>query len=803
MAKTTYDQPLLWVTSSSSKRFRLHYFLLKVVLSVFLSAWALSPATVQAAPGAVGSRAEVHVPRVQTPPRIEDFLDMKPPEELARNMAKIDDLRQYIPKYGEPITQATHVYLGYDDKHFYVVFVCFDSDPGKIRARLGRRDEIFDDDYVEIDLDTFHDHRRAYQLWSNPLGVQLDNIWTEGQGPDFSFDTVWQSRGQLTEKGYVVWMAIPFDSLRFKPADEQTWGMILWRVIPRLSEEANWPGVYLTMDGLLSHEGTVYGISGISPGRNFQLVPYAFARSHRALDTLDPDQVHFVSDKLDPQAGLDAKFILKDSFVLDTTVNPDFSQVESDEPQITVNQRFEVFFPEKRPFFLENAGYFNTPINLLFTRRIADPQFGARFTGKRGPYSLGILLADDQAPGKSVRAGDPLFGRTAKVGVFRLQRDFSRQSTLGVIYTDRELAGSFNRVGGLDGHFKLTSNWAAAFQGVTSSTRLLDGSRLAGPAYKGYLRHTGRHLYYDLEYDDRSPGFVADLGFLADNQVQRPFIRSRTITAPNLRTDMRSVSQYALYQFRPESKWLISWGPSVLLDGMWDHSGARLDAFHDVGMMFELPGFTYVEVFQTADRELLRAKDFTSLAENQAFSHRQNGFYVGSQILPQVGLAAEFTRGTGINFLPPAGQPPALPNVTRANLGITLRPLTPLRIQNSYLLERLTDRADGASIFNNHIIRSNWNWQFNRELSLRVILQYNSVLANPALTSLETSKNFNADFLFTYLVNPWTALYVGYNSNHRNVDLLTSPTGTQLVQSPDFLNDARQFFVKFSYLIRF
>jgi hypothetical protein len=718
-------------------------------------------------------------------------------------MAKIDDLRQYVPKYGEPITQATHVYLGYDDKHFYVVFVCFDSDPSKIRARLGRRDQITDDDYVEIDLDTFHDHRRAYQFWSNPLGIQLDNIWTEGQGPDMSFDTVWQSRGQLTEQGYVVWMAIPFDSLRFKPAAEQTWGMIVWRVIPRLSEEANWPGVYLSMDGLLSQEGTVHGMSWISPGRNVQLVPYAFARSHRALDTQDPDHVHFVSDRFDPQAGLDAKLILKDSFVLDMTVNPDFSQVESDEPQITVNQRFEVFFPEKRPFFLENAGYFNTPINLLFTRRIADPQFGARLTGKRGPYSLGVLLADDEAPGKRVLPGDPLFGQRAKVGVFRLQREIFGQSSLGVIYTDRELAGGFNRVGALDGHVKLGGQWAAAFQGVTSSTRFPDGSRLAGPAYKGYLRHTGRHLYYDLEYDDRSPGFFTDVGFLAGNKVQRPLFRSRTITAPNLRTDMRSASQYALYQFRPESRWLMSWGPSVSLNRMWDHSGRPLDAFHDVGMMFELPGFTTIEVFQTADRELLRAKDFTSLVGDRAFSHRQNGFYVGSQILPQAGLAAQFTRGTGINFLPPEGQPPVLANVTRANLGLTLRPLRPLRVQNSYLLERLTDRADGGSIFNNHIIRSNWNWQFNREFSLRVIFQYDSVLANPVRTSLETTKNFNADFLFTYLLNPWTALYVGYNSNYQNVDLLTSPVGTQLARTHGFLNDGRQFFVKFSYLLRF
>jgi len=758
---------------------------------------------VSASADAASPRAELVIPRVEKPPTLEDFLQMKPRDELVGKLAKVENFTQYVPKYGAPSTQVTEVYLGYDDKHFYAVFVCFDSEPRKIRARMTRRDQIFDDDYVEVDLDTFHDRRRAYQLWSNPLGVQLDNIWTEGQGPDMSFDTVWHSRGQLTAQGYVVWMAIPFDSLRFKPGPEQTWGLIMWRVIPRLSEETNWPGVFLSLDGLLSQEATLRGISGISPGRTVQLVPYGFARSHRVLDTQDPDNVHFLSDRFDPQAGLDAKFILKDSFVLDLAVNPDFSQVESDDPQITENRRFEVYFPEKRPFFLENAGYFKTPINLLFTRRIADPQYGARLTGKRGPYSLGILLADDEAPGKIVLPGDPLFGQRAKVGVFRLQRDFFRRSALGVIYTDRELAGSVNRVGGLDGHFKLGSHWAAAFQGVTSFTRSLDGSRLAGPAYKGYLRHTGRHFYYDLEYDDRSPGFSADLGFLANNQITRPFLRSRTITGPNMRTDMRSASQYALYQFRPENKWLISWGPSVLVNRMWDHSGTPLDAFHDVGMLWELPGFTLVEVFQTADRELLQPRDFASLAEDRNFSHARNGFYVGSQCLQKLNFKAEYTRGTGINFLPPQGQPPALANVTRANLGVTLRPLTPLRIQNSYLLERLTDRAGGASIFNNHIIRSNWNWQFNRELSLRLILQYNAALPNPALTSLQTSKNYNADLLFTYLVNPWTALYIGYNSNLQDVGLLTSPTGTHLVRTRGFLNDARQFFVKFSYLLRF
>ena len=224
-----------------------------------------------------------------------------------------------------------------------------------------------------------------------------------------------------------------------------------------------------------------------------------------------------MSKTVDPYAGLDAKFVFKDSLVLDVALNPDFSQVESDQPQVTANQRFEVFFPEKRPFFLENARFFETPINLFFTRRISDPQFGIRLTGKKGPYTVAALLADDESPGQSVPVDDPLHGKRARFLILRINRDLFKQSTLGLIYTEREFAGSSNRMGGLDGRLKWGKNWVASFQGVTSSTQFLDGSRLAGPAYDVQLRRGSsfsRQFFYDLEYNDRSPGFRTQTGFL-------------------------------------------------------------------------------------------------------------------------------------------------------------------------------------------------------------------------------------------------------------------------------------------------
>ena len=172
--------------------------------------------------------------------------------------------------------------------------------------------------------------------------------------------------------------------------------------------------------------------------------------------------------------------VLKDKFVLDLTANPDFSQVESDEPQVTVNQRFEVFFPEKRPFFLENSNYFLTPYTLVFTRRIEQPKWGVRLTGKDGPWTVGLLAADDAAPGLNVPKSDPNAGKHAYYSIARISHDIGSQSSIGVLYTDREFGGGFNRVGGLDGRFRLGNNWIADFQGVASSTRNLDGSYQAG-----------------------------------------------------------------------------------------------------------------------------------------------------------------------------------------------------------------------------------------------------------------------------------------------------------------------------------
>src|SRR5262245_32526204 len=192
---------------------------------------------------------------------------MKPSPAWDGKLAKVDRFVQRAPSDGEPVSQMTEAYFGYDDKNLYAIYICFDKEPDKIRARLSRREDVFDDDSVELMLDTFHDHRRAYAFFSNPLGVQADALWTEGQQWDFSFDTVFDSQAKLTDRGFIVWMAIPFRSLRFASTDPQTWGILLDREIKRNNESSFWPQYSTRISGRLNQEGEAFGLEQISPGR--------------------------------------------------------------------------------------------------------------------------------------------------------------------------------------------------------------------------------------------------------------------------------------------------------------------------------------------------------------------------------------------------------------------------------------------------------------------------------------------------------------------------------------------------------
>jgi hypothetical protein len=748
------------------------------------AAFLIVPGVLAAQEKFVPWRPTVTIKRVTRPPELEDFLGMGPSPDLAPQLTKVSGFLQREPSDGEPSSQLTEVYMGYDDDNLYVIFVAFDSEPERVRARMGRRESIDrDDDLVWVKMDTFNDERRGFVFNCNPYGIQRDSLFVSGVGEDMSWDTLWYSRGERTDQGYVVWVALPFKSLRFSNEEQQTWGLLLERWIPRSNDWSFWPQASSRIEGFFNQTSYIE-LENISPGRNIQLIPYAASRSFRALDPDLPEGPDFVEDLRDVNVGLDAKFVIKDSLALDATVNPDFSEVESDEPQVTVNKRFEVFFPEKRPFFIENAQYFQTPFNLVFTRRIADPLLGARLTGKIGPWAIGALVTDDEAPGRRALPGTPLHGQNASYGIFRVSRDVFEEGSVGAIYTDWSFEESSNRVGGADFRFKLTPNLVLSGQAVTSSTTSLGERDVAGPAYNLELQRSGRQLTTSFKYRDVSDGFRSVAGFVT-------------------RRDIREVSYRIQYLFRPEGN-LISWGPSFRVDGVWDHDGTLLDEFYDPALIWNFVGRTTLLFILNKKDETLRPKDFPVLVENRTFPKAAPGIGFQSSLFPAVTFGATYLQGTTINFNPPRGSEPEKADLTSAELKLTLRPANAHRIDTTYLLTRLTEPSDGASVFDNNIFRVKWNWQFNRELSLRLIGQYDSLLSNETLTSLPTVKNFNFDALVTYLVNPWTALYVGYNGNAQNIDLIHTPNGRELIRPRSaFENDAWQVFVKFSYLFRF
>lgn len=722
----------------------------------------------------VSQIVQMQIRRVITPPKLEDYLDGKSrPDEL-----KVTGFKQRDPGDGVPVTQDTTAYLSYDDKHLYVIFVCKDE-PGKVRAHMNKRENLGNDDAVGIVLDTFHDRLRAYLFAANPLGIQLDGITTEGQNDDMSFDTVWHSDGKVTADGYVVWVSIPFKSLRFHNSDVQTWGIGLLRNISRNNESAWFPFITRNITGFTQQLAELNGLEKISPGRNIQIIPYGFFARARFLDPVVPQ----IKTDTDFRGGVDAKVVFHDSLTLDVTLNPDFSQVESDEPQVTINQRFEVFFPEKRPFFLENTGYFVTPENLFFSRRIADPQFGVRLTGKAAGWALAGLVIDDRAPGKQFAEGSRLRDERAGIGVIRIQRELPNQSSIGVIATSRDFGPASNRVFGADCRWKLSKTWVLTGQVIQSYTRDFDGERSSDPAFVVGLGRQHRTFQNYFNYIDRGSDFNTALGFVP-------------------RVGIRDVSNFAVYRWYPKKSRVQSFGPNFFTQGIWDHNGKLQDWRVNMPFSIDFRGNTSIFV---------RRAEFAESFAGIRFREHTNDFNFYTGFLNWLSFYVNFTNGIGVNFFPASGLP-FTSNIVNGSTGFTLRPSSQFTLEQTYIYTRLATRKDHlpegdtttSVIFNNHILRSKFNYQFNRALSVRAIFDYNSVLPNERLVALDRDKRFTTDFLMTYLVNPGTALHVGYTDGYQNlrIDPMTMPASLVRTGAPTG-STGRQFFVKMSYLFRF
>ena len=457
----------------------------------------------------------------------------------------------------------------------------------------------------------------------------------------------------------------------------------------RNNEFSLWPYVSRQKPGFVQQGGDMDGIRNISPGTQRAVDPVG--RGHKGALSGRPRSGGTAIQEPPPKSGRGSmpRSVIKDAFTLDVTVRPDYSQVESDEPQVTVNQRFEVYFPEKRPFFMENAGYFKTPQQIFFSRRIIDPLAGARLTGKKGKWSIGSLFVADRGPGQAVPEDGPDEREdSALTRSFSVQRELKGNSNVALMATSTDFGSAHNRVLSADMQLQLLPNWILTGQAMSSDTRLPDGRRLNGPAYYLDWAHSGKHLIAETTYIDRSPSFVAGLGFIN-------------------RVDIRDTQQTLGYQWRPEGSAIQSFGPLAAARINYDRLGRLQDWSVNPAFTIELPRMTQLTAGWWEGFELYA---------NQGFRKHHSEIEASSDWTKWLAFSAAWSAGTAINYYPALGTQSIPRQFDRCERRFHAAPYRPHAHRRNLHLQRAQDHG-GTSVFDNHIARSKVNYQFTRAAS--------------------------------------------------------------------------------------
>ena len=734
---------------------------------------------VAAGAGILTGRPEVRPPRTTAPPTIDGRLD-----DVAWTRAvHISDFVQLAPRAGEPSTQDSDVYIAYDSANLYIAFHAHFTDPAMMRANRKDRDVRTGDDVFWVYIDPFLDQQRAYSFGVNAYGIQMDTIVTTrggsgfsrrgGGGPglrlpfgDPSWDTLFESAGRIVEDGFTAEIAIPFKSLRYPQRSDGTphqWGFQLARRIRAGNETAVWAPVAREVAGFLTQMGTLQGMTGLSTSRNIEILPTFTAVQFGRLN----DAGSFQNDRADPEGGVNFKYGVTSNLTADVTFNPDFSQIESDRPQIEVNQRFALFYPELRPFFLEGAEIFNVraPVRVLHTRTIVDPRYGAKLTGKTGDMTIGVMYANDEAPGYAEDVPEGAAGQTATTFVGRLRYDLYAESHIGATFTAREFADSYSRLAGLDNNFRIGDTHEIGVRVFGTQHRDLDGLETSGHLLNANIRKSGRNLSYILAAYTLSPDFKTDVGFVR-------------------RTDQRWLYSELTYRWWPES-WLISWGPRIRYTRGHNFDGTLEDDQYTAGV--NLAFDDNINFNADVDRAMERFGGINF------FKTRYRFFGVVSR-LRQFSFGLGGNGGDQIFFDP---DHPYLGRDRGWNTFINLRLIAPLESRISIDTNRFVDVGNGDStVFDVNIFRTHTTYQFTDRLLLRNISEFNSF-----------DQKLSLNFLVTYRVNAGTVFYAGYDdhylqADHIMRDLDGNGIDDRIFQSTALRRTNRAVFVKLQYLFR-
>jgi hypothetical protein len=703
------------------------------------AALAASPAKAQT----TSERTTYRANRIDTEIRVDGQL-----EESAWGGAPTFELAyETRPAENGPAAMKTEVWIAYDSSNLYAAFRAHDPDPMQIRARYADRDAAFNDDFVGLVLDTFHDSRRGFEFFVNPFGVQMDLSQNEMTGAeDNSWDAIWDSAGRLTPTGYEVEIRIPFTSLRFpSTAGEMTWGIDAVRMVPRgqryrlgLNPLARGNNCYLCQAADLT------GISGVRPARSIELDPTVTASATRERATLDGP---LEDGDTEVEPGLTAHWGITPNMTLTGAVNPDFSQVEADAAQLAVNTQFALFFPEKRPFFLEGADLFETRFNAIYSRNIADPEWGLKLTGKSGKNAIGAIVAVDRRTNFLLPSSQGSNLATVEdenlSTILRYRRDLFGATTGGFFYTGREGDGYHNRLFGGDILFRWqdgvkamrvelmgsTTQYPEAIAAVTG-----ENGELNGHGFRTVFQHTSREWMYYLLYRDIAKDFRADLGFV-------PQVDIRQIGA---------ALERAWYpQKRGWSEFRLGTEPYNLEDQDGQHLERRVNAY--VWAQGPRQSFLRADVTE-GDRFYL----------DETFDTDRVTLYGEFQAHPDVFATAQVIVGNEVDFANARqGEQVRIDPGVRWNAGRHLR----LNLDHSY--ESLD--VDGGRLFTANLTQLRATYQFNNRTFFRWIGQHLDVEREQDLYTFTVdahSQDFFNQLLFSYKINPITVLFLGYSDTY-------------------------------------
>ncbi len=778
------------------------------MLALLLAAIAGTSDTLAQMYAGTAGQIRAQIPRFEAVATIDGALD----EPVWGQAARLTGFSQYFPADGRPAAQATEVLVWYSPTalHFGVRA---EARPGTVRATLANRDRLSNEDRIEFYLGTYNDGHQALVFAVNPLGVQQDGTMAEQgrtttggrEGTDLSPDFIYESRGRMTPAGFEVEIRIPFKTLRYQSSPTQDWGLHVIRRVEAEGQEYSWVPAVRAAPSFLGQSGTLQGLTGLRRGLVMDLTPVV---TSRATGGPHPDRPGDWDYAGDTELGGNVRWGITPNLTLNGTVNPDFSQVEADASQIVTDPRRALFFPEKRPFFLEGIEQFTTPNQLIYSRRIVAPVGAAKVTGKVSGTTVAAMLALDGREISQSGSDNPFFA------IARANRDLGGGSRAGLVYTTRVEPGLGNHVAGADTRFVFPGGLAVSAQAVGSVTSR-GGETDVAPLWELDVRRAGRTFGFNATFEGVGDRFLAGAGFVSQpDAVTLGGAPSWTVYgAPG------AFIARATGGFRLNTRWIYT-----------DFVNGRslLDKQLFVTGNLQFRGGWGLDIF--------------NWFENFGYDHRLYGSYAVERrgpggavdtIAPYPGSGTMRNMGTSLTLITPrvgglsgrvnatVGRDVNYDEWSAANIvfidgAVQFRPTSQLRVDGTYILTNYQRRSDGSVVSVTHIPRLRLEYQISRSLFLRVVGEYNAarrdslrddgrtddpiLLFDPVSGTYSRGRalarennTFRGDFLLSFQPVPGTVFFAGYGGSYRD---------TGRFKFGDLERTVDGFFLKASYLFR-